>query len=144
MLQNIGIGCGMIVATTVVHALAMDLAIQGLKLAHADRWAHETRLTRVVVVAVLALIMFLASLVEAAVWGGTYLALGVFAEVEKAMYFSAVTYTTLGFGDVTLDAGYRILSTREAANGILMFGWTTALLASTVQRVYFPRANQGR
>ncbi len=47
---------------------------------------------------------------------------------EPAVYFSMVTYTTLGFGDMTLDEGWRIFSSIEAANGIIMFGWTTALI----------------
>ena len=142
MLEKIGIGCGMLVVTTIVHAAAMDLAVQALKRVHVERWAAKTRVTRVTVVGALALVMFLASMVEAGLWGATYLAVGAFAEVEKAMYFSAVTYTTLGFGDVTLGAEWRTLSAIEAANGILMFGWTTALLASTVQKVYFSPETQ--
>lgn len=140
MLQILGIGCGMIIATTVVHAGAMDIALRGLRLVHADRWALKSRITRVVAVALLALVMFLAALVEAGLWGLTYLWLGAFTKAEEALYFSAVTYTTLGFGDVTLGGTWRILSSLEAANGILMFGWTTALLAAAVQRVYFPRS----
>ena len=46
-----------------------------------------------------------------------------------------MTFTTLGFGDVTLGASWW-LSSFEAANGLLMFGWSTTLIFAAVQRVY--------
>ena len=55
---------------------------------------------------------------------------------ENAFYFSMVTYTTLGCGDIVLDERWRLLSSFEAANGIIMFGWTTAIVIYVVQRVY--------
>ena len=48
-----------------------------------------------------------------------------------------VTFTTLGYGDITLSQQWRLLSSFEAATGIIMFGWTTALVITTVQRVFF-------
>jgi voltage-gated potassium channel Kch len=83
--------------------------------------------------------MFLASAVEAGLWAATYLALGAIPGVERAMYFSTVTYTTLGYGDVVMEERWRLLSALEAANGIIMFGWTTALIFAAVQVVYLSR-----
>lgn len=54
--------------------------------------------------------------------------------LEQAAYFSFVTYTTLGYGDVTLAGNWRLLSGFEAINGILLAGWTTAILFAIVQR----------
>jgi hypothetical protein len=54
---------------------------------------------------------------------------------EKAAYFSVVTFTTLGYGDITLvEHEWRLLSGVEALNGSLLVGWTTALLFLVVQR----------
>ena len=53
---------------------------------------------------------------------------------EEALYFSTVTYTTLGYGDVILDERWRLLGSFEAANGIVMFGWTTALIFVAIRR----------
>ncbi len=86
--------------------------------------------------AAVVLMMFLASLVEAGLWAATYLAVGAISGLERALYFSTVTYTTLGFGDVVLEEGWRLLSSLQAANGIIMFGWTTAVIVAAVQRVY--------
>lgn len=56
---------------------------------------------------------------------------------------STVTFTTLGFGDITLDENWRLLSSFEAANGLLMFGWSTALIFAAVQWVYAGRKYGG-
>jgi len=143
MLINIVIGCVLVVLTTVLHAGAMVAALQGFRIAHAERWARETPLTRVSVVAALVLTMFLATLIEAGMWAGTYLALGAISGLERALYFSTVTYTTLGYGDVVMEDGWRLLSSFEAANGIIMFGWTTALIVAAVQRVYLVKRSTG-
>jgi len=46
-----------------------------------------------------------------------------------------VTFTTLGYGDITLpEQEWRMLSGIEALNGILLVGWTTAFLFAVVQR----------
>ena len=89
---------------------------------------------RSLVVGLLVLIMFLATLVEAGVWAVTYLGIGAVSEFEKALYFSTVTYTTLGYGDVVLNERWRLLSAVQAANGIIMFGWTTALIIVAIRR----------
>ena len=68
-------------------------------------------------------------------WSGTYLALGVFDALEPAVCFSLVAYTTLGFGDVTLDEDWRILSGLTAANGFLVFGWSTAFQLEYIGRL---------
>jgi len=55
--------------------------------------------------------------------------------LEQALYFSAITFTTVGYGDITLATEqWRILSGIEALNGVLLLGWSTALLFAVVQR----------
>jgi voltage-gated potassium channel Kch len=85
------------------------------------------------------LILFLASLVEVSLWSVTYLVVGPIADLESALYFSTVTFTTVGYGDVLLSSPWRLLGSFEAANGIIMSGWTTALIFSVVHTLYFPQ-----
>ena len=75
------------------------------------------------------------SLFEASIWAGVYLMVGAISGLEPALYFSTVTFTTLGYGDITLNESWRLLGSFEAANGVIMFGWTTALIFAFVQRV---------
>ncbi len=86
-----------------------------------------------------ALIVFALHAVEIVIWAAAYLALvpvNELASFEEAVYFSFVTFTTLGYGDVTLTAGWRLLSGIEALNGIILVGWTTAMIFSVVQRIW--------
>jgi len=80
--------------------------------------------------------MCLAAVLESGMWASAYLWLGALSTPEEALYFSLVTFTTLGYGDVTLHEDWRLLSGFQAANGTLMFGWTTALIVAIAQRVF--------
>ncbi|MDJ0922659.1 MAG: potassium channel family protein [Henriciella sp.] len=64
-----------------------------------------------------------------------YLWLDQFETVEAALYFSTTTFTTVGYGDVYLETGWRMLAAAESANGFLMIGWSTAFLVSLTSRI---------
>jgi len=68
------------------------------------------------------------------VWAVSFYVMGVFIHFEPALYFSLVSYSTLGFGDIVLDEKWRLLSGMAAANGLLCFGWSTAYLVELVRR----------
>jgi hypothetical protein len=59
-----------------------------------------------------------------------YVQLHAFSELEQALYFSIVTYSTLGYGDVLMLHQWRILGATEAPVGVIMLGWSTAFLIS--------------
>ncbi len=61
---------------------------------------------------------------------------GALPNFQDAIYFSLVTFTTLGYGDIVLAERWRVLAAFEAANGIIMFGWTTAIIVAAVQRIF--------
>ena len=58
------------------------------------------------------------------------------ADLQSAFYFSAVTYTTTGYGDVVLPPEWRVVGGIEALTGILMCGWSTALLFAVMTRIH--------
>ena len=88
--------------------------------------------------------MFFAALLEVNIWAAVYLALGVLPALEPAVYFSTVTFTTLGYGDLTLQESWRLLGSFQAANGTIMFGWTTALVVAYMQRLAPTRSDHHR
>jgi hypothetical protein len=89
-------------------------------------------------------LMFLVSLVEIWAWAATYLVLNAIEGFDRAFYFSTVTFTTLGYGDIVLDQRWRLLASFEAANCIIMFGWTTAIVVTTVQHIYLEKTMDNR
>lgn len=61
-------------------------------------------------------------------WAALYVRLGLFEALEPALYFSIVSFTTVGYGDVVLDPGPRLLAGMTATHGLLTFGLFTAFL----------------
>ena len=132
-------GLGMMVLTIVIHALFM---VTGAKVA---KW-RRSRFGRVggeivkpFLLSVLTIWMFLAIYLEAWLWALLYYLnpmISSLPDLETAFYFSMVTFTTLGFGDVVLTGQWRSLASIQAANGVIIFGWTTALIFYFIQNIY--------
>ncbi len=64
-----------------------------------------------------------------------FLAVGALGDFETALYFSTTSFTTLGYGDVVLDRQWRLFGAIEGANGLLLWGWSTAFLFSVIGRM---------
>jgi len=135
VLTQIVLGSAMIVATTLIQG---SFTVVGIERLRNDLARHPTKsLVRATLrLAAFVLWLFLATITEVWVWATLYIALGAIGSLEQAVYFSTVTFTTLGFGDIILDERWRLLSSFEAANGLLMFGWSTALVFVAVKWVY--------
>lgn len=83
---------------------------------------------------ILMLTLMLGNIVQAAFWALIYMALGAFQDFETALYFSGLTFTSLGYGDVVLNGRVRLIAPLQAANGLMMFGITTGLFIAAFQR----------
>ena len=139
MFEKIGVALLMMFLSTIIHALFM---IGG---SHALEWRltrfgpARGHVDRAVLVWLLTLWMFLAIVIEAWLWALVYLnhaSITVLSDLETAFYFSMVTFTTLGYGDIVLTGEWRTLASIQAANGVIIFGWTTALIFYFIQRIY--------
>ena len=134
MSEEIAVGILNMVITVVIHGCAQILitrrmlALQDIG-AEAPLWLDFWWVSAVVI------IVFFATLLGAIWWALCYVYLGALPTSEEAMYFSMVTYTTLGYGDITLGEEWRILSAFQAANGVIIAGWSTALVIAVVQRI---------
>ena len=142
MIINIVIAAILFIATTATHAVGMMLSLNTIQRYREDLNKHP-KSTRILRVSGVVLLLFLVSVVEVLIWAITYLALNAIQGLEQALYFSMVTFTTLGYGDVVLAEQWRLLSSFEAANGIIMFGWTIAIVGNSVQRIYFGEKHAG-
>ena len=80
--------------------------------------------------------------IEAWAWAWAYYKLGEFNHIYEALYFSVVTSTTLGFGDITLSSEWQLLSAFEAMGGLLLYGFSTAFLISLIQPLLFKEFEQ--
>jgi hypothetical protein len=136
MSSNIPWIVGLVFATTLVHTLFTIGVFVWLGSVSAPHWTLRNVLSRATVLAGTVFTMLFAAYVEANIWALFYWMEGAIATFEDAIYFSLVTFTTLGYGDITLAPNWRVAGAVEAANGIILFGWTTAIIVAVGQRVF--------
>ena len=142
MLINLTIAAVIFVLTTGIHAGGMKIAIHRHR-ATGGLWRKRIRQSHILRVGEIVLLMFLVSLVEVLIWAAAYLSLNAIQGFERSLYFSMVTFTTLGYGEIVLSEHWRLLASCEAANGIIMFGWTTAIVIASVQKAYLEEKSNG-
>ena len=135
LIGNLGLASAMVVVTVVIHFLGLVVLIRLLERhgRRVDHWHRVARQSVLLVVAVLG-IVFLHTL-EIWAYALLFLGLGVLDGLEPALYFSTVSFTSLGYGDIVLGPDWRILGAIEAANGLILFGWSTAFLLSMMGKL---------
>jgi hypothetical protein len=79
------------------------------------------------------LVLLVAVLLQGLLWAVAYYHWGELGSFSNAFYFSIASFSTVGASDLTLSPGHRLVGALEAAMGMLMFGWSTALLVQVVQ-----------
>ncbi len=137
MLPDLLIGALLIGWTATLHGGFMIIG-QGLFRRRAQ--SLQSHIGRAAMITAIVLWFFLAIVLEAWSWAVVYMALGIFDDLEPALYFSTVCFTTLGFGDIILEPDWRLLGAFQAAAGMVIFGWTTAMVFEAVQRIYGTQA----
>ncbi len=131
----VGIVLGMLVATTAIHALVTSVQAELTHSGQLSTWCATSSGRRFLVIALGALLTAATLLLEIILWAWVYRHVGAIDGLEASLYFSGITFTTVGYGDITLLKCWRLLSVGEAVNGVLMAGWSTAQLIFIVQRV---------
>lgn len=80
--------------------------------------------------------LLLLHLLEVAMWASFFYLKGCFQDVQDSVYFSLITYATVGYGDLVLTREWRVLAGVEALAGVMMMSWSTAILIGYIERVY--------
>jgi len=93
-------------------------------------------------VTIAVLIVICAHIVQIWLWALLFLAIGELSTLEEALYFSVSAFTTLGMGDIVFSEQWRILSSIEAANGFILFGWSTAFIFEIMSQLYRKEADK--
>ncbi|MBR0832294.1 two pore domain potassium channel family protein [Bradyrhizobium manausense] len=81
-----------------------------------------------------AVVLMIAHMLEVFVWAATYAIIGVAAAEQGLLYFAFVNYTTLGYGDITPVREWRLIGPLTAMNGVLLFGWSAAVLFEVLRK----------
>jgi len=124
-------------ATVFLHAAGLSRALQWLRKSHASLPTQTWPVAWLLIRATWLLILIHSA--EIMVWAFVYLAEGCLPDMESAFYYSGVTYTTIGYGDLVLKEPWRILGPVEGLTGVLMCGLSGAFFFVLANRIYATR-----
>ena len=135
MFIQLFVGTFLIILCVVNHAIFLELLLRRLKNV-GPKWDRRMpSYGHVVIMIVVVIGLFATHTIEAWIWGAFYYVSGELTTLSEAIYFSTVTYTTLGYGDIVLSHKWYLTSSLQAVSGIIMFGWSTAFLVNV--RAFF-------
>lgn len=135
LLKPLAAGALPVVGTIFTHALAVLATVGFIRREKRLGRAGMSTWNDLLIVMLTMSFTLAAHLIEIAWWAILFIFCGEFHEFGIAYYHSAVNYTTLGYGDLLMTPAWRLLGPLEAANGMLMFGVSTALIFAVMQRL---------
>jgi hypothetical protein len=136
VLSVLAIAALLVAGTVAIHAAGLAWVLSHLMKSRAALPTRQWPITWMLVR--LAWLLILIHGIEISAWALFYWWEQCLSDVESAFYFSGVTYTTIGYGDVVLVKPWRILGPIEGVTGILMCGLSAGLFFATVTRIYAP------
>jgi hypothetical protein len=116
-----------------IHALVTVVAVSIARSAGL-RQTERPRLHLMGVMIATAAVLKVAHTVEILVWAWTYGIVQAAAPGSDLLYFAFVNYTTLGYGDITPVRAWRLIGPLTAMNGVLLFGWSAAILFEVLRK----------
>src|SRR3954451_3657033 len=139
MLTKLLVAWALMAGCVAIHAAGVAAAMPGLARLSlvADRFWLSTRLF-----VRLAAWIVLLHLLEVTAWALFYVLRHAMPDLSSALYFSAVTYTTTGYGDLVLPPEWRLVGGVEALTGLIMCGWSAAFFFAVVSRTNEARHNR--
>ncbi len=134
LLDQILVGSGASLANLVIHALLLGVVLWAVKyLSLRDTFVPGFVQYNLIIVAVGTLLVA-AHFVEVLVWANIYAFVDGAPEGTDFVYLAFGNYTTLGYGDVRLHEEWHMLAPMTALNGIMLIGWSTALVIDVLRR----------
>ena len=133
MLRQLLVGTAVSVCNIAIHAMVMVTVIRVARIA-GERETSRRSLRLIAVMIATVSVLMIAHLAEVFVWSFVYMIVGVAPPGTDLIYFAFVNYTTLGYGDVIPFERWQLLGPMTAMNGVLLFGWSTAVIFEVLRR----------
>lgn len=119
-----------------INLFLMVLYTNALRQFSSNSKFSATLLRHILLISTTFAIIILAHTIQVWIWAFSLIALGALNDYSDAVYFSLVTYTTVGYGDVTLSSDFRIFGAMASVTGLLGFGISTAFLVEIITKIF--------
>ncbi len=137
MFLTLVVGSLLVFITTVVQVAFVVMMIRYLmKVMSSNPLQTTSFIFDLKVICSVLMLLFVGHLSQIAIWAVLFLKLGEFNDFLTAFYHSAVNFSSLGYGDITMSERWRLLGALEAGNGVLMFGLSTGTIFSVMTRLF--------
>jgi hypothetical protein len=133
MILQLTLATAMVIAVVFIHLIGLAVLMRGLK-SHSKLMRKRRIMPLTLLVTATAGIIGIHT-IEIWTYAILYVGIGAFAGFEESLYYSTVTYTAIGYGDVLMPRDWRLLGAIEGAAGIIMLGWSTAFLVSVLAQL---------
>ena len=133
MLRQFLLGGGVSAINIAIHALVMTVVVRIAQIASAKERSYPSLFLTAVMIPIVSVLMGTHAL-EVIVWSWAYSTVDAAPAGANVVYFAFVNYTTLGYGDVTPVERWQLLGPMTAMNGVLLFGWSTAVIFEVLRR----------
>jgi hypothetical protein len=133
MLLQLLVGTAVSICNITIHSLLMTAVVRVSRSAGSMETLHPSVLLTCVMI-MTALVLMAAHIFEVIVWALAYVIVDATPAGSGIVYFAFVNYTTLGYGDVIPKEDWRLLGPMTAMNGVLLFGWSTAVIFHVLSR----------
>ena len=120
---------------SLIHILLLVAAIKLLRRMSPPERSNRTAFHVLKLLVVGFSVVLFAHTLQVWIWAISFRGMGVLPNISDAIYFSLVTYTTVGYGDVTVGGGFRVFGAMAAVTGLLNFGLSTAFLVGLFERM---------
>ncbi|MFC5578073.1 ion channel [Lysobacter niabensis] len=135
MLRYLLTGVPVILLCLILQAIFVSACLRRYAKYRYAQGPDNSAMADILLLCMVMLLTLVGNCVQIAIWAGLFMLLGEFGSFSAAFYHSCVNFVTLGYGDIVMSERWRLLGPLEGANGILMFGISTAVMTAAVMDV---------
>ena len=132
MLRYLTTGLPVILLCLVLQAVFVSACLRQYSKYQQATKNSSSQFADIGLLAMVMLLTMIGNCVQMGIWAGLFMLLGEFDTFGGAFYHSCVNFVTLGYGDIVMSERWRLLGPLEGANGILMFGISTAVMTAAI------------
>ena len=142
MFNELAIAVVIVSVSLVIHMAGILLMAKWLLHRRDELEQSLNRRRFVVLMITLFAAILLLHVIQTSLWAMFYYTQELFSDFETSLYFSMVSFTTIGYGDVLLPRNWRLLGVIEGFSGVLLCGLSTAFIFAVVNAIFQARLRQ--